>query len=402
VTRFSSAAFVAALCSCLCAPRPAFSDTEVCGTLSLAAEWTAAQSPYVVTGDIFIPQTSRLRIGPGVTVRFEKPRPCESEKVLSKEHAKGHAEPIPQVDWADSAYTGIKIEGTFFCIGTEDKPIVFEPAPPKAGAAPARSAVGWDGIRLSGLTADQVEIAFAEFRGANQAVTAEKSGFYVHHCLFEGNNTGLYLGLRGDLAVINCAFIGNLSAGIVIRKGGPRITGTIFSGNHGYGIWGDGRNTARITNNDFWNSGEEHCYRCPYPVLAAEAEAKGKKEKEKAGGAERDPLGNMAVNPVFLGTPDYQAARAADLKTPTPVHLVKDPELAKLEAEARAKSEKSGKAAQAAADFEPQGKGPYVLSEYSPLIDAGPPGRDFRDRDGSRNDIGLHGGTLGRITRDPF
>jgi hypothetical protein len=363
-------------------------DTEVCGTLRLAAEWTASESPYIVTNDIFVPSTSRLRIGPGVTVRFARPKPCASDSAR-----------LPQADWSDSAYSGIKIEGAFFCIGSEDQPVVFEPAAAPAaknGSPAARGAVGWDGLRLSGHNANQAEIAFSVFRGANQAITAEKAGFFVHHCLFEGNNTGMYLGLRGDLAVINCAFVGNLSAGMVLRKAGPRVTGTVFSGNHSYGIWADGRNLARITHNDFWNSGEEHCYRCPYPALIPAPQGKA---PAAASGPAQDALGNLAVNPLFLGTPDYEAARAADLKTPTPAHLVKDPALAKMEAEARARADRGSKGSGA---FRPQGKGPYLLSEYSPLIDAGPPGRDFRDRDGSRNDIGLHGGATGRITKDPF
>jgi hypothetical protein len=391
VTRNSLPTALALIVFCFASPR---ADTEVCGTLSLAAEWTAAESPYLVTGDIFIPQTSRLRIGPGVTVRFAKPKRCASDTIR-----------IPQADWSDSAYTGIKIEGTFFCIGTEDQPIVFEPAPPpppKAGAEGAKPArlVGWDGIRLSGQNANQAEIAFAVFRGANQGLIVEKASFRLHHSLFEGNNTGLYLGLRGDLAVINCAFMDNLSAGMVMRKAGPRVTGSIFSGNHSYGIWGDGRNLAHITYNDFWNSGEEHCYRCPYPVLAEDAKPSGKKAKDSTA-APTDPVGNLAVDPLFQDSPGYRAAQAADLKTPTPAHLVKDPEMAKMESEARAKAEKAERK-KPTRGFHPQGKGPYLLSEYSQLIDAGPPGRDFRDRDGTRNDVGLHGGTMGRITKDPF
>src|SRR5690606_19150669 len=81
-----AAAFFAGACASV------FAATEVCGTLSLAAEWTAKESPYLVTGDIFIPGNSRLRIGPGVIVRFAKPRPCPSDK-----------DPYPQEDWADSA-----------------------------------------------------------------------------------------------------------------------------------------------------------------------------------------------------------------------------------------------------------------------------------------------------------
>jgi hypothetical protein len=366
---------LAASLACAAAAR---ADTEVCGTYELATEWTAQDSPYLVTGDIFIPATSRLRIGPGVTVRFAKPRPCELQK-----------KSIDQEDWSDSAYTGIKAEGTLYVLGTEEKPVVFEPENPKAGT------VGWDGLRLAGQKAGMAEIAFAVFRGANQAVAAEKAGFFIHHCLFEGNNTGILAGPRGDVGIVNCDFIGNLSAGLVIRKAGPRIANNLFAENRAYGIWADGRPAIQAMYNAFWHNREEACYKCPYAVLDT--------TKKNANGDACDAFGNLAADPVFMGSPSYDAARAADVAEPTPAHLVKDPELAKLEAEARAKEEAKAKGkGKRKREYTPLGQGPYVLSKYSKLIDAGHPGRDFRDRDGTRNDIGLHGGPMGRIASDPF
>jgi hypothetical protein len=366
------------LAAALGAPGPARADTEVCGTYELATEWTAHDSPYLVTGDIFIPATSRLRIGPGVVVRFAKPRPCELQK-----------RDIDQEDWSDSMYTGIKAEGTLYVLGSEDKPVVFEPADAKPGT------IGWDGLRLSGQKAGMAEIAFATFRGANQAVTAEKSGFFIHHCLFEGNNTGVWAGMRGDVGIVNCDFIGNQSAGIVIRKAGPRIAGNIFLGNRSYGIWADGRPAIQAMYNAFWANREEACYKCPYSVLDT--------TKKNANGDAVDAAGNLSADPLFIGSPGYDAAREADVAEATPAHLVKDPELAKLEADARAKAEaKAKKKKKRKKEYEPLGQGPYVLSKYSRLIDAGHPGKDFRDRDGSRNDIGLHGGPMGRIATDPF
>jgi hypothetical protein len=350
--------------------------TEVCGTYELATEWTAHDSPYIVTGDIFIPATSRLRIGPGVTVRFAKPRPCELQKKT-----------IDQADWSDSMYTGIKAEGTLYVLGSEDKPVVFEPENPKAAA------IGWDGLRLTGQKAGMAEIGFAVFRGANQAVSAEKAEFFIHHCLFEGNNTGILAGLRGDVGIVNCDFIGNLSAGLVIRKAGPRIANNLFLANRAYGIWADGRPAIQARYNAFWGNREEACYKCPYAVLDSTA--------KNANGDPCDAFGNLAADPVFVGSPAFDAAREADVAEATPAHLVKDPEMAKLEAEARAK-EKAKAKSKRKKEYEPLGKGPYVLSKYSKLIDAGHPGRDFRDRDGSRNDIGLHGGPMGRIATDPF
>jgi hypothetical protein len=354
-------------------------DTEVCGTLSLAAEWTAKGSPYLVTGDIFIPATSRLRIGPGVTVRFAKPRPCPAD-------AHPHVE--EEMDWADSAYTGIRAEGTFYSLGTEEQPVTFEPAEAKAGA------VGWDGIRLSGQQAGAAEIAFSVFRGANQAVTAEKAGFFIHHSLFEGNNTGVLAGLRGDVGVVNCDFIGNFSAGIVIRKGGPRIANNIFAGNRSYGIWADGRPAIQTWSNAFWGNREEACYKCPYAVLQP--------AKVNANQDTCDKFGNLAADPIFQGSPSFEAAQEADVATDTPAHLVKDAQLAKMEADARAKEEKAKGKKKKKKEYVPLGKGPYVLSRYSKLINAGMPGRDFRDRDGTTNDIGMHGGPMARIGSDPF
>ncbi|MDB5104253.1 MAG: uncharacterized protein JWP91_1942 [Fibrobacteres bacterium] len=362
--------------------------TEVCGTFSLATEWTAKQSPYLVTGDIFIPGNSRLRIAPGVIVRFAKPRPCPDQK-----------QAIPQVDWADSAYTGIKADGTFYSLGTEEQPVLFEPDDPKSGS------VGWDGIRLSGHQLGAAEIAFSVFRGANQAVTADHGEFFIHHSLFEGNNTGVLAAKRGDVGIVNCDFIGNFSAGIVIRKGSPRIANNIFLGNRSYGIWGDGRPAIRTWNNAFWGNREEACFKCPYAILAPVGTNANKDTIDR--------YGNMAADPVFIGTPSYQEALQADMATATPPHLIKDANLAKLEADARVKEEKEDREAgpaeakaeskrKAKEKFVPVGNGPYLLSQYSKLVNAGHQGRDFKDRDGSRNDIGMHGGPMGRISSDPF
>jgi parallel beta-helix repeat protein len=347
--------------------------TEVCGTLRLAAEWTAKDSPYLVTGDIFIPNNSRLRIGPGVVVRFAKPGPCPDEK--------GH--PPPLQDWSDSTYSGIKVEGTFYCLGTEEQPVIFEPV-----EAPRGASAGWDGLRISGQGPNTVEISFAVFRGANQAIFGEKSQFFIHHCLFQGNNTGIRLERRGDVTVLNCNFLGNRSAGIYVSKSNPRIANNIFADNLSYGIWADGRANIQVGHNAFWGNRDEHCFRCPFPVLQP---AKVNANKDSC-----DRFGNLYADPVFLDSPSDRVARLADLQADTPPHLVKDAKLARLEAESRAKWIK------AKAAFRPQGAGPFRLSPYSKLINAGFPGPDFKDRDGSPNDIGLHGGPLGRMTRSPF
>jgi Periplasmic copper-binding protein (NosD) len=376
---------------CACAVFPAGAATEVCGILRGVQEWTAAKSPYIVTSDAYLPNTSRLKIGPGVKVRFaRKPSACKAE------------DPAPApVDWSDSTYVGFRIEGPFHVLGTEENPVVFEPDPPKsgesgkpgedaaagvAGAGKGRSAlVAWDGLLLAGHNQAGAEIGHAVFRGANRAIHAVKANFFVHHCLFEGNNTGIALGMRGDLSIVNSNFIGNQSAGISLEKARPRVAACLFMGNRGYGIWSDGRIGLFASYNAFWGNAEEHCYRCVHSILK---------------GGEIDTLpddaGNIIADPVFVGGESHQAAIAADEAADTPNHLVKDKALAKLEAASRPKW------AEARPDFKPLGIGPYRLSAYSRLIDAGPPGAGFKDRDGSRGDIGLHGGIMGKLAEDPF
>jgi hypothetical protein len=343
--------------------------TKVCGTLRLAQEWTAKGSPYVVTGDVFLPNTSRLRIGPGVTVKFARPgasgAPCDAEDPAP-----------PPADWADSTYAGMRIEGPFRVIGTEEAPVVFEPESPDSAT------VGWDGLRFLGHDPRNAEIGFAVFRGANQAVQVRKGGFFIHHTLFEGNNTGLALGPRGDVSVINCAFLRNRSAGISIEKARPRVTGSLFADNGGYGVLGDGRTGPSLAYNAFWRNREGHCHDCLHTVLARDTAA--------------DDHGNKVADPVFVDSESHKAAIRADVTADTPPHLVKDKAIAGMEAESRKKWAREEKA------FKPLGKGPYRLSRYSGLIDAGPPGDAFKDRDGSRNDIGLHGGPMERIKLDPF
>src|SRR5688500_15905753 len=109
---------------------------------------------------------------------------------------------------------------------------------------------------------------------------------------------------------------------------------------------------------------------------------------------------------MFIGTPTWKAAEQIDVETSTPAHLLKAAGRAKLEADATAKREKDaaqedqdapaaedaegkdkakekkkekGKGKKAKA-FVPIGNGPYLLSKYSKLVDAGHQGGDFKDR----------------------
>jgi hypothetical protein len=72
----------------------AVADTNVSGTIVADTTWTKANSPYLVTGGIFLPGGLTLTIEPDVEVRF-------------------------------TGNYSIEIDGTFVARGTADAPIIF-------------------------------------------------------------------------------------------------------------------------------------------------------------------------------------------------------------------------------------------------------------------------------------
>ncbi len=406
-----------------------FAKTEVCGEIRLPTDWTLAESPYIVTNDITIPENSRLRIEAGVVVLFTSPKPCaeevEKQKQLEenqpkeKEHPKekyhkGESSPkkieaksadkheekslaeedlesdVPAKpkfeDFADSLYVGIKIEGSFYVLGSEEQPVIFQ------SMDTLSTKTKWDGLRFYGQNAEQVEIGFASFKNAHHALHLRKSTFFIHHNIFLHNNTGIYLIHKSKPIITNNNFLSNQSAGIYTEESNPKIANNIFYENKTYGIWSDSRLNVQILNNAFANNGEEHCYKCPFHILRL--------NHQNPNNDTCDANFNLLTDPLFFNSTGFKLAQQNDLNLDTPGHLVKDPQIAELEKKARGKWWK--RKAKAAKPFELLGKGSYLLSSYSKLTHAGHVNKSFNNRDESVNDIGIHGGHMGRMTRDPF
>ncbi len=366
--------FLIGLCGVLVAGIGARADTDVCGTLSLPQEWTSAGSPYRITGDVFVPASSQLRIDPGVEVRIaRRASPCDSI-----------ADSLRAGDHADSALIGLVVQGSFYCVGSPNRPVRFMPQD--------SGQVEWEGIRLGAMAPGTVEIAFTEFHGADRAVWSEYSRFFVHHVLFQGNNVGMWLGAQADLTVLQCDFVGNRVAGIRIDQAAPRIVDNIFYRNLGDGIGVQTGGAFSIAYNDFYGNTEEDCFHCPYAVLRPSG--------QNANGDTTDAFSNLNCDPLFVGTPAVRALEAADPNRDTPSYLVKDAKIAHMEKKSRLLFWRHGP--HTAPPFAPRGAGPFVLSRYSKLIHAGHPAKDLRNPDQTTADIGLHGGPQTRITSDPF
>lgn len=88
------------------APAVAHAQTTIApGPLAGSQTWTAAGSPYVLTGDVVVPVGATLTVEAGATVRL----------------GPGDA----QAAGLDAARTELVVEGTLVALGTTAAPITF-------------------------------------------------------------------------------------------------------------------------------------------------------------------------------------------------------------------------------------------------------------------------------------
>ena len=333
---------------------------DVCGMIDVPVTWTKDKSPYRVTGDIQIPPASRLTIEAGVEVLIVPGEACGETR---------------QLDWADSTFVSIKIFGALVIKGTSDEPVKILPEKHVPGK------IQWDGIRLVLRNKEAVSIEYMQIMGAHKAINASYSMFNVGSSLFMGNNTGIWLENEGDISVYNCMFTENLSAGVYISNSRPAIAANMFYKNSTFGIWSDSRKSLRIQNNLFFANADTDCRYCP---------AGTSKIVKEENGAFKDRFDNIYSDPIFVGSEKEKIMEKKDLNLPTPKENIKDTALQRV-------YESSPGHAPPAPTTSPNK--PFVLSKYSPAINAAPSTDFFKDADGSRGDIGIYGGRPGRTSK---
>jgi parallel beta-helix repeat protein len=330
---------------------------DFCGMIDVPITWTKEKSPYRITGDVQIAPAARLTIEAGVEVLIVPGEACGETK---------------QLDWSDSTFISIKAYGSIIIKGTDKEPVRFLPENHIPGK------IQWDGIRLSLKNKESVSIEYLHIMGAHKAINSSYSIFNVGNSLFMGNNTGIWLENEGDVAIYNCMFTENLSAGVYISNSRPAIAANIFYKNSNFGIWSDSRKSPRIQNNIFFANTDTDCRYCPAGTA---------KIIKNENGTFKDKFENIYSDPVFAGSEKEKIMEKKDLNLPTPKENIKDTSLQKIYETSTGHSLPT---------VNPSTNLPFVLSKYSPALNAAPNTDFFKNANGSKGDIGIYGGKPGR------
>lgn len=342
--------------------------TEICGKLDLPKSLTRSKSPYLITGDLYIPPSSRLTIESGVEVHIASEQKCHETK---------------QQDYSDSTQISIKIDGSFFVDGNPDFPVIIKPQKFEPGQ------IKWDGIRIWNATTLNTQIQYLRIYGAHRAIHTFNSRFNISNSLFEYNGTGIYLKSNANVNIYNNTFAFNEYSGVQQESSAPRLYGNIFYKNLSYGIWSDSRQAPQIHHNGFWQNGEADCYHCPYQIKRI--------EETNWLGDSTDSQQNLFMDPLFVGTPSELIKRKQDLTLNTPLDQIEDSLIAAKVLEVKKRFLNLG--ITKTNQYKVLGKGSYTLSKYSPYVQAAPEDAFFLNTNDTRGDLGMHGGKPDRVKR---
>ncbi len=192
-------------------------QTEIPGG-AVSGTWKYRRSPYMVTGDIWVPDGETLIIEPGVEVIF-------------------------------TDHYRFDIQGQLLAVGTKDSMITF---------TAQDSVTAWNGLRFKDIpvTNDSSKLVYCivQYGFPNGPTDADKNGggiaiqsvdkLLISYCEITENRT-----------------LGNSSwgGGIVISNGSPHITQNLISNNNAQGGHGGGiaiieSNNAVVTNNIIFNN----------------------------------------------------------------------------------------------------------------------------------------------------
>ena len=192
------------------------SQTQVSGGIYQNTTWTAAASPYIVTGSIVVFPQKTLTIEPGVEVIFT----------------------------ADNTFnTGnfqyLEVRGSLVAVGTDVNPILFTSSDTTAGF------YNWMGIRVKGsqggsVTLDRFELLNSWY-GLHNDITEPGITYSFRNSIFKSNNYAIQL--NADMVYENCIFRNNgVGQAAQIQYGTLTATDCQFINNFCSFTWSNGIN----------------------------------------------------------------------------------------------------------------------------------------------------------------
>lgn len=174
-------------------------DTILTGGLVVNQTWTPAGSPYVVQGDLIVPQFASLTIEPGTVVRFD--------------------DGDLQISGIDNIRAELTINGTLNATGTAAQPILFEA---NSGTSPST----WYGIVVSG-----------------QAASATIQHVQIRHAA-----RGIRSQAPGNVLQLTQSSLSDNVVGLHIEAGTPTIDVVVVRNQTGDGVWVTGNASPTLSN----------------------------------------------------------------------------------------------------------------------------------------------------------
>lgn len=234
-------------------------STEVCGFISKDTTWTSANSPYIVTCDVTLLNSSTLTIDPGVTVKFADSKSlvitsgcsliAQGTNMNKIRFTSNKTEPKAG-DWENVWFLGKDFVMSYALIEYATTGVKLETTADMSNSTISNCNVGikgklsnaynltvvdnsGDGLSVSGLLA--IKDSNVSSNGGH-GITVTGGSIDMDNCVVSNNTgNGVVLSNGGDIK--NSRIIGNGGNGTCILGTKTTIRKTAISANGGDGVW---------------------------------------------------------------------------------------------------------------------------------------------------------------------